>query len=157
MRKMLQQMGKCDQCLLNSKDHPNKYRRLLSPCRVCGAMTHFSITCDGNEHPGSWVIKMFKPNNNSTNPNTKTVTQTQNTHWHKTTALVCTSNSFFGIQSSMTMDNCELTTHALFNNSFPHRNREISISWELYRTLKNIETPLIHMGSRDEKDASTNG
>ena len=78
MIKMLQQLGRCDQCLLDSKDHPDKCRTMLTPCKVCGDMTPFCITCDGNQHPGSWIIKMCKPNNSQSN--SKTVTQTPNTH-----------------------------------------------------------------------------
>ena len=80
MRKMLQQLSRCDQCLQLSKDHLNKCRTLSSPCKTCGDSTHFSITCDGNQHPGSWITKMCNPNNSQTNSNTKTVTQTANTH-----------------------------------------------------------------------------
>ena len=78
MRDMLQQLGRCDQCLLNSKDHLANCRSLASPCRVCGDTTHYSITCDGGQHPGSWVTKMAKPNNNQSV--TKTVTQTLNSN-----------------------------------------------------------------------------
>ena len=78
MRKMLQQIGRCDQCLLHSKDHPANCRSLASPCRTCGSTAHYSITCDGGQHPGSWVTKMTKPNNNQ--PVTKTVTQTLNSN-----------------------------------------------------------------------------
>ena len=121
MRKMLQQIGRCDQCLLHSKDHLANCRSLASPCRTCGSTAHYSITCDGGQHPGSWVTKMAKPNNNQSV--TKTVTQTLNSNWHETTALVGTCDNFFGIQSSITIDNQELSTHALLSNTVPSQEQ----------------------------------
>ena len=69
MRERLQQLGRCDQCLQQSKDHSEMCRTLSSPCKTCGDLTHFSITCDGTPHPGSWIVKMKKSVRNKQNSN----------------------------------------------------------------------------------------
>ena len=73
MRKKLQEMGRCDQCLQLATKHKAECRVLSGSCKTCGDNTHFHITCDGNKHPGSWLRKMC-----SKDPTTKTVTQTVN-------------------------------------------------------------------------------
>ena len=56
-RDKLQQSGFCDKCLMRYQDHPEVCRVLSSPCKTCGDFTHFTMTCDGTKHPGSWIIK----------------------------------------------------------------------------------------------------
>ena len=75
MHMVLRHQGKCDQCLLIISEHTDKCRKLRGPCRVCGDETHFSITCDGTPHPGSWVVRMNKSvkRKHSTSPRAGTV------------------------------------------------------------------------------------
>ena len=75
MRKALQQKGTCDQCLLKAVNHGSSCRTLNNTCEVCGSSQHVNITCDGNQHPGSWVLKLFKSNNPTQNPKNNTNSQ----------------------------------------------------------------------------------
>ena len=60
MREKLRQLGRCDQCLLDSKSHSDKCRIISNHCKHYGSRRHFGVTCDGTPHPGSWIVRMKK-------------------------------------------------------------------------------------------------
>ena len=62
MRQQLQQLGRCDSCLLLEKDHSSSCRTISSSCDRCNNTGHINITCDGKPHPGSWILKSYQSN-----------------------------------------------------------------------------------------------
>ena len=63
MRAKLQELGRCDCCLLPEKEHKATCRPLHNySCNQCNQHGHINITCDGKPHPGSWVIKSYQTN-----------------------------------------------------------------------------------------------
>ena len=59
MRCRLQELGRCDACLISEKDHTSSCRSEKSICNNCGGLGHLTITCDGRTHPGSWILKTY--------------------------------------------------------------------------------------------------
>ena len=56
MRSKLKSLNRCDACLTEKDRHGAKCTEILSPCIYCRSSDHQSITCDGNKHPGSWLL-----------------------------------------------------------------------------------------------------
>ena len=59
MRRRLQEIGRCDACLMLERDHKNGCKTKDLHCETCGGMGHYPMTCDGRGHPGSWVLKQY--------------------------------------------------------------------------------------------------
>ena len=57
MREKLKELNRCDACLVKKEQHGEKCLELRFPCRYCKSKEHEAITCDGKNHPGSWLKK----------------------------------------------------------------------------------------------------
>ena len=66
MREVLKKLDRCDACLQKKQHHPNGWYNISwgkrPKCSYCGQVNHESITCDGGEHPGSWIINVRNEN-----------------------------------------------------------------------------------------------
>ena len=56
MRKKLKEINRCDVCLVTADNHSSECQKANFPCKTCYSRDHETITCDGNTHPGSWII-----------------------------------------------------------------------------------------------------
>ena len=60
MREILKRLDRCDACLNKKQHHLKKCyninRGKRPKCCYCGKVDHETITCDGGEHSGSWII-----------------------------------------------------------------------------------------------------
>ena len=56
MRKKLKELNRCDACLVEKDQHGAKCETVY-PCKYCRSKEHETITCDGKNHPGSWIKK----------------------------------------------------------------------------------------------------
>ena len=56
MRKKLKEINRCDVCLVTADNHGSECQKANFPCKTCYSKDHETITCDGNTHPGSWII-----------------------------------------------------------------------------------------------------
>ena len=55
MREKLKELNRCDACLVKKEQHGEKCFEIRFPCRYCKSKEHETITCDGKNHPGSWL------------------------------------------------------------------------------------------------------
>ena len=56
MRTKLKEINRCDVCLALADKHGTECQKASFPCKTCYSQDHETITCDGNIHPGSWII-----------------------------------------------------------------------------------------------------
>ena len=57
MRTRLQELGRCDACLILENVHDTTCRTENVECAKCKGFGHMAITCNGEKHPGSWILK----------------------------------------------------------------------------------------------------
>ena len=56
MREKLKALDRCDACLTSKADHGAQCIKSKFPCAYCRSDLHETITCDGDTHPGSWIV-----------------------------------------------------------------------------------------------------
>ena len=55
MRDHLKSLNMCDACLTHKDRHGIKCIEMRYQCKNCKSYEHETITCDGSNHPGSWI------------------------------------------------------------------------------------------------------
>ena len=62
MRQRLRDIGRCDACTIKEADHGTVCPTADHYCDNCGSLGHYRMTCNGLEHPGSWILAKAKAN-----------------------------------------------------------------------------------------------
>lgn len=56
LRERLKYLNRCDACHVPAQEHKEVCATFFDKCKYCGRQGHLSTTCDGKQHPGSYIL-----------------------------------------------------------------------------------------------------